>query len=58
MLMDVHAHLIGAEPMGSEWRKLIAHMPLALVTGVGEKMAQEAICFYNAGETPVPKVIG
>lgn len=54
----VHEHLQGSGPLYTERRKLNSRKRLALLCGISEKVAQEAIRLYNAGEIPVASVVG
>ena len=58
MVMHVHAHLISVGSLATKRRKLIARKCLARLTDVEEKVAQEAIRLYNAGESLIEKVVG
>lgn len=56
--MRVHEFLVGGGPLQEERRKLKPRKRLALLLGIAENVAQEAIRLYNAGETPRESVVG
>ena len=58
LMMHVHEYLIRAGPWAAERRKLNARKRLAWVTGVSEKVAQEAIRMYKTGEVPCEAAVG